>query len=167
MGLEPRIPGERFGLADLVPEGFTQDNLDPRWVPNDTLDPETVQKGVLGGSVAGIYGDLLVGRADDAHRSVGLFQGDAQGISFVGNSAAGSGKLAYFKNGGSYEIDIYETRNATDTDDLVYIAGDSLFTSARGFLTREPGPGWMNEVLALVIKAPTAADPVMWIDLRI
>jgi len=167
VGLQIRHAGTRFGEADLIAEAFTQDNLDQLWVPNDTLDPEKTLKGVLGGSVAGLYGNLIVGRADNDHRAVGLFYGDAQGIPYVGNSAAGSGKLTYMKDGGSYEVDIYETRNASDTEDLIYIPGDSLFTSARGFLTREPGPGWMAEVLAVVTKAPSPSDPVMWLDLRI
>lgn len=167
MGLEIRIAGERFGFADLVPEAFTQDNLSDCFVPNDTLDPETTPKGVLGGSVAGLYGNLLVGKADETHRPVGLFLKDARTIEFIGNSAAGSGKLTYLKNGGSYEVDIYETQCADGSQALIYAPGDSLFSSARGFLSKEPGPGWSEEELALVIKAPTAADPVMWIDLRI
>lgn len=167
MGLQPRIAGERFGLSDLIQEGFTQDNLDSVYPPNDTLDPENTPKGCLPGSVAGIYGDLLVGKADDTHRPVGLFLEGASNVGFTGNTAAGSGKLTFYKNGGSYEIDIYETRNASNSDDLVYRAGDSLYTSSRGFLTQEAGPGWMSEELAVVTKAPSAADPVMWIDLRI
>lgn len=167
MGLQIRIAGERCGLAELVPEGFTQDNLDPQFPPCDALDPETVPKGVLGGSVAGLYGNLLVGRGDATHRAVGLFERDARGDNLVGNSAAGSGKLTYMKGHGSYEIDIYETRTWTDSEDLIYLPGDSLFISMRGFLTRESGPEWCEEVIAVVIKAPTAADPVMWIDLRI
>lgn len=167
MGLEIRVAGERFGYSDLIPEAFTQDNLDDCFVPNDVLDPETTPKGVLGGSVAGLYGDLRVGKADETHRPVGLFLEGAQNVSFVSNSAAGSGKLTYMKGGGSYEVDIYETRNAANSEDLVYVAGDSLYTSARGFLTQEPGPGWMSGVIAVVIKAPSASQPTMWLDLRI
>lgn len=167
MGLEIRCAGIRFGLASLVPEAFTQDNLDPRWSPNDTLDPEITPKGVLGGSVAGVYGDLLVGRADETHRPVGLYEMNAQGINYVGNSAAGSGKLTFMTSGGCYEVDVYETRNATGATDLIYTAGDSLYTSARGFLTNEPGPGWMSREIAAVFKAPSPAEPTMWVMLWI
>lgn len=166
MGFETRIAGQRFGNALLISEAFEYDNQSAEFPPCDALDDST-PKGVLAGTVAGLYGDLLVGRADQDHRAVGLFVENAQNIDYRGHSPLGSGKLTYMKGMGSYEIDVYETRNAGNSEDLVYVAGDSLYTSARGFLTKEQGPGWQAEVLGVVAKAPTAADPIMWVDLRI
>lgn len=167
MGIEVRIEGNRFGIMDLVEDAFTQDNLDHMFPPNDTLNEETTPKGVLGGSVAGLHGDLLAGKADATHRPIGLFLVDAQDFDFVGTSAAGSGKLTVLQGMGIYEVDIYETRNCANSQDLVYSAGDNLFSSERGFLTTEPGAGFLCELIAVCVKAPTTADSTMWLALRI
>lgn len=167
MALEIREAGQRFGISILIPEAFTQNNLDPMYPPNDCLDPNLPSLGVLGGSVAGLYGDLLVGKADASHRPVGLFIEDATGPGLVGNPPAGSGILVYVKGMGTYEVDVFETRSVDRTTELVYVAGDSLYVSSRGFLTKEPTSGYQTEVLGVVVKAPVASNPVMVLDLRI
>jgi len=93
--------------------------------------------GVLGGSVAAINNDgtykACVAAGDQA---MGLFGIDAAGEPFESNRPKDHGKITLI-SGGFHGVDIYETRNEADSSDLAYAAGDLLYCSARGLLTKD------------------------------
>jgi hypothetical protein len=111
-----------------------------------TTLPANVKRGVLGGSVAFIVGDMTVGGApyvgawDDGEklaRPVGLFINDAVGNAFENTPGVASGKAPYIR-GGTVGVKIYETKGAlydSTSGDLEYKAGDKLYASINGLLT--------------------------------
>ena len=63
------------------------------------------------------------------------------------------------------EVDVYETRNAADTLDIVYAVGNLLYCSAQGFLTNEVSTD--ATVIGVITKAPSTASPTIGLDGRI
>ena len=118
-------------------------------VYRSTTLPANVKRGVLGGSVAFIVGDMTVGGAPYSDsfnsedmkfcRPVGLFINDAVGNAFENTPGVASGKAPYIR-GGTVGVKIYETHgylyDGTD-EELVYRAGDKLYASINGLLTKE------------------------------
>lgn len=167
MALTILIRGQLSSIPVLSDDCFTKDNYGV--FPNTTLSVNT-PRGVLGGSVAAVSGglDYTVVPGTDVLRPVGLFVNDAAGAAFENSPAVASGKVAVMKAMASVEVDVYETRNAADTLDLVYTVGDLLYSSAQGFLTNEVS----NEaapatVIGICTKKPTTASPTLGLDERI
>jgi len=96
--------------------------------------------GSLGGQVVMHSGSYEVGVFDDADKApIGLFINDAAGSPFENTPAVGSGKSPFVSGSGSVcEVDIFETFDSAGAA-LVYAAGDLLFGSANGLLTKEVG----------------------------
>ena len=122
---------------------------------------------MLGGSVAAVSAglDYTVVPGTNQLRPVGLFVNDAAGAAFENSPAVASGKVAVMKAMASVEVDVYETRNAADTADLVYAVGDLLYCSAQGLLTKEVSTE--GTVIGVCTKAPTTASPTLGLDMRI
>jgi hypothetical protein len=160
MALRIQYVGHRNTLFSLEEAAFTQDNL-PAGRTNDTLSA-SMPKGVLGGSVAGLKGDLLVGACARADRPLGLFINNAAGNPFENTPAVASEKGPFVHCLGACQVDVYETHD----DDgegaaLEYEAGDLLYSSANGLLTKESSVG--QAAVGVVVKAPSASDP--WLGL--
>lgn len=158
------IRGQLNSIPVLSDDCFTKANYGVH--PNDTLSVNT-PRGVLGGSVAAVSAglDYTVVPGTDTLRPVGLFVNDAAGAAFENSPAVASGKVAVMKAFASGEVDVFETRNAADDDDLVYTVGDKLYSSAQGLLTNEASSE--GTVIAILTKAPSTVSPTLGIDLRI
>lgn len=159
--------GTRNSLFALEADGFTKLNFIPATTVNDLLD-ENTPKGVLGGSVAGIAGNLVVGAAAAAKRPLGIFIKNAAGNPFENSPAVASGIAPFINHLASLRVFVWETHTVAAAPQT-YAPGDLLYASANGLLTKEAsgGTGGHPDVLAIVTKAPTASDLSLGIELRI
>jgi len=99
--------------------------------------------GALGGQVVVHSGSYEVGVMDDPDgvAPIGLFINDAAGSPFENTPAVGSGKSPFVSGSGSVcEVDIFETFSSGGAA-LVYAAGNLLYGSANGLLTKEDAAG--------------------------
>jgi hypothetical protein len=94
--------------------------------------------GQLGGHVVVHTGSYEVGVMTDPDEApIGLFINDAAGSPFENTPAVGSGKSPFVSGSGSVcEVDIFETFDSAG-DLLVYTAGNLLYGSANGLVTKE------------------------------
>jgi hypothetical protein len=130
----------RDTLPVLKTADFTRTNV--KWAAG----PATVALGAdypdgqLGGHVVAHTGSYEVGVFDDRDMApIGLFINDAAGSPFENTPAVGSGKSPFVSGSGSVcEVDIFETFDSAGAP-LVYAAGDLLYGSANGLLTKEAG----------------------------
>lgn len=176
MALKILYRGHNNTYFDLVDGAFTQQNWQPGLV-NDTIDAQT-KNGVLGGSLAGIYGAALIGMADKDHRPLGWYVNDALADPFDNQPAIASGKGVFLNTPGSmFQIDVFETHTiknapaAAAPAALTYAAGDILYCSPRGLATKEvyaadaDGNGNSNNVdtlqVGIVVEPATADRPFM------
>ena len=155
--LKVLVDGVRSSAYKVAAEVFTKDNSASNSARINAYTP----KGVLGGSVAGITGDFEVGPATADSIPVGLFVNDATPNVYDNNAALASGKIAVIRQMATVEVDVYETKDGET--DLTYVAGDKLYASANGLLTKVEG----TELVGICIKAPTGTDPFMGVDLRV
>ena len=164
MSLSILIRGQLDSIPVLSDACFTKANYGNN--TNTTLSVNT-PRGVLGGSVAAVSGglDYTVVPGTDALRPVGLFVNDAAGAAFENSPAVASGKVAVMKAMASVEVDVYETRNAADSDDLDYAVGDKLYCSAWGLLTNEVSSE--ATIIGICTKAPSVSSPTLGLDMRI
>lgn len=165
MALTILIRGHLDAIPVLADECYTKQNYGVG-VANATLSVNT-PRGVLGGSVAAISPgfDYTVFPGNLTRVPVGLFVNDAAGAAFENAPAVASGKVTVMNAMAKVEVDVYETRNAADTLDLVYIQGQSLYCSAQGFLTYENLGD--PTVIGKCTKIPTTASPTLGLDMRI
>ena len=147
------IKSSRFSLSQSA---YSIINYIPGTTQNDTLD-ETVPNGVLSGSVAGIVGDFLSGPCNDSDiQPLGLYIDDALGYTWENKPAIASGKVAILEGvGSSVTIFVYETHLSGTP--LVYAVGNKVYPAASGLLTNESG--FNSNIVAMVIKVPSAASP--------
>jgi hypothetical protein len=166
MSLTILIRGQLNAIPVLSDECFTKANYGANAGGNTTLSVNT-PRGVLGGSVAGISAglDYTVVPCTDVLRPVGLFVNDAAGAAFENSPAVASGKVTVMKAQASVEVDVYETRNAGNTADIVWAVGDLLYSSAQGLLTNEVSSE--GTIIGIVTKAPSTASPTIGLDERI
>jgi len=162
MALRIQYVGHRNSLFSLEEDAFTKVNSLGGDYTNDTLSA-SMPNGVLGGSVAGLKDDLLVGACDRSDRPLGLFINNAAGNPFENTPAVASEKGPFVHCLGACQVDVYET-HTNDGDGAAlaaYAAGDLLYSSANGLLTKEKGASTVE--VGVVVKAPTASDP--WLGL--
>lgn len=159
MALKIQYVGHRNSQFSLEAAAFTLDNF-PAGRVNSTLNAN-LPKGILGGSVAGLKGDLLVGACTTATRPLGLFINNAAGNPYENTPAVASEKGPFVNALGSVMVDVYETVTSTNAP-IAYAAGALLYSSAFGLLTTENVTGSQVPV-GLVVKAPSANDP--WLGL--
>lgn len=158
------LPGDRNSLSTLASSAFTRQNYGAAGMTSARITADSPD-GALGGMVATMSGNYEVDICDGSTEPVGIFLLDAAGSPFENTPAVASGKLTYMSSQGSYETDIYETRNEADSADLVYAVGDLLYCSANGLLTKDSATS--SRVMAIVTKAPTATDPFLGFNSRI
>lgn len=158
------VRGQESAITEASSTCFTKENYGAN--TNTTLSVNT-PRGVLGGSVASVSSGLpyTAVPGTTALEPVGLFLNDAAGAAFENSPGVASGKVSVVKGQASVEVDVYETRNAADSDDLTYEEGDKLYSSAQGFLSNEDA-GTQTEI-GLVTKAPTTASPTLGLDMRL
>lgn len=160
MALRIQYVGHRNSLFSLEEAAFSHDHLASGGT-NDTLSA-SLPKGVLGGSVAGLKDDLLVGACERADRPLGLFINNAAGNPFENTPAVASEKGPFVHCLGACQVDVYETHDDDGAGAaLTYSAGDLLYSSANGLLTKEEGTSTV--AVGVVVKAPSASDP--WLGL--
>lgn len=162
MALRILNPGVRNSLSTLATGAFTRQNYGATGATSTRITADTPD-GALGGMVAKYSGNYEVDISDD-HSVAGVFINDAAGSPFENTPAVASGKNPMMTGQGSYESDLYETRNEADAADLTYTAGASLYVSDFGLLTSE---NTGSIALGVVSKAPSANDPWLGFDLRI
>lgn len=166
--------GTRNTIEALEPAAFTKLNADPtnaQLEHNPTVNA-VAKHGCLAGSVAAVHGNGVIGAgAGPQDASLGLFVNDVAGNAFESSSAASSGKGVFVMGFGTYEVGVFETHSAAGADIwATYHPGSKLFCSANGLLTTVDGiaqPDPTDLVMAIVVKVPTPADPVMRINLRV
>lgn len=165
MALRILIRGQLDSIPVLSDDCFTKANYGANAGGNTTLSVNT-PRGVLGGSVAAVSAglDYTVVPGDETLMPVGLFVNDVAGAAFENSPAVASGKVAVMKAMASVEVDVYETRNATDTGDVAYDVGDYLYSSAQGLLTTE---NTNPIVIGVVTKSPSVASPTLGLDMRL
>ena len=166
MALKVLYRGHNNTYCDLTDEALTQQNWNPTLV-NDTIT-STTKNGVLGGSLAGIHGPALVGKADATHRPMGWFVNDAQGDPFDNSPAVASGKAVFISVPGSmFKINVYETHTEDGLTPLTYDAGDILYASVNGLATKEVAAAGNNVgdvAVGVVIDVPTADNAFLTIS---
>ena len=152
-------PGDRNALPTLASAAFTRQNYGLSGMTSARITSD-VPDGVLGGMVAYMSANYEVGICNASHQPIGIFLNDAAGSPFENTPAVASGKVTVMTAQGSYETDIYETRNEADSADLTYAVGDKLYCSKNGLLTNDTALA-ANTICGIVTKAPTATDPFL------
>ena len=159
MSLKIKNRGVNSSLFKLAPVCYTKTNL-------EAVAGANAPYGVLGGTVAAIggtdgtnaYGDYVVCPGDGTLTAVGLFVTNAEGAPFENSPAVASGKIAIFQKMGSGETDIYAAG-------VTFALGDKLYSDANGYLTNVESAN--KQVIGVVTKVPSAADPFLGFDLAI
>jgi hypothetical protein len=164
MALRILFPGDRNSLSTLAPSAFTRPNYGAAGATSARITADSPD-GALAGMVA-MYSDNYEVDICSNYKPVGLFLNDASGAPFENTPTVASGKLTVMRSMGSFETDVYETRNQANNADLVYTAGNLLYASAFGLLTAEDLSA-LCPAVARISKAPTATDPWLGVDLLI
>jgi len=164
MALRILYPGVRNSLATLAAAAFTRQNFGLAGMSSSRITADTPD-GALGGMVAKYSGNYEVDISNN-YTVAGIFINDAAGSPFENTPAVASGKCPMMTARGSYETDIYETRNELNTLDLAYAAGNKLYVSQFGLITKDT-TGGVDALLGVCSKAPSATDPWLGFDLKI
>lgn len=165
-------------LGDITEAGLTQDNRvgNAQKAANTRLNANT-NDGILAGSVVAVVGEGEIGPcAGDSSstfdKAVGVAVNDALGNAFESSSAVASQKVVYLHGSGSvFKTDIYETNSTDGSSTLTYTAGDKLYPSQNGLLTNVSGMDntdlSYSTLIGICLKAPTASDAYMRVQMRI
>jgi hypothetical protein len=164
MALRILIPGDRNSLSTLAASAFTRQNYGAQGATSARITIDTPD-GALAGMVA-MYSDNYEVDVCSNYKAVGLFLNDASGAPFENTPTVASGKLTVMRSMGSYETDVYETKDEAGAQDLTYTAGDLLYVSDFGLLTSEDLSAKCRPV-ARTTKAPSATDPWLGLDLLV
>ena len=161
--------GWRDSLSTLRESDFTRSNVPGVWV-NSTLESggvPLVASGVLAGQIAWVTDSNEVGSittsdaAVEDHQIKGIFVLDVASSPFENQPALGSGKVAVLSGRCVVEVDVYETHSEALAAQT-YAAGDPLYASNRGLLTKVavdsaqvtiPAPG-NSKIIGVVRTAP-------------
>lgn len=180
----------RNSVGALAADAFTQTN--PVVYTSANLKSTTLANitkvGVLGGTVAftrpqagnNVIGGPVV-NAGPAFlagiRPLGIFLNDAVGNAYENTPGVASGRGPYVTGSGScIGVTLYETQILTGGsagNALTYSAGDLLYASANGLLTKtaadsyETLQGGTPTIMGIVKAAPDANTPMLVLDLRV
>lgn len=115
--------------------------------------------GVLGGTVAALSSNssYTVVPGDGSALAVGLFVNNAAGNPFDNAPAVASNKIAIAQKMASVEVDVYA--------DVTFELGDKLYSDANGYLTNVASNN--AQVIGIVTKLPTTADPFLGLEMTI
>lgn len=166
MTLKIHYAGHPDAICTLSAAAFTRQNYGnlPGGRTCDRITADTPD-GALGGMVAKISDSDEVDIYDRDNAIVGIFLNNANDAAFENTPAIASGKLTYMHSMGTYSTDLYETVNEDGTNfAAAYAAGDSLYASNFGLLTKEDTG---TIVLGIVVKAPAVNDPWLRFNLRV
>ena len=163
MALRILYPGDRNALSTLAAGAFTRANYGATGMTSTRITADSPD-GVLGGMIAK-YSDNYEVDICNTEVPVGIFLNDAAGAPFENTPAVASGKVTMMTSQGTYESDIYETRNEADSADLTYAVGDLLYCSKNGLITKDNSTN--ATVIGNVSKAPTATDPWLGFNSKI
>ena len=164
MALRILYPGDRNTLSTLASSAFTRQNYGAVGMTSTRITAD-YPDGALGGMIAMYSGNYEVTISDGTKQPAGIFINDAAGSPFENTPAVASGKCPMVMSMGSYETDLYETRNEANALDLTYAVGDPQYTSKNGLLTKDSATSTV--IVAIVAKAPTATDPFLGFNNRI
>lgn len=156
MALRILYPGDRNALSTLASGAFNRKNFGAAGMTSSRITVDTPD-GALGGMVAKYSDNYEVDVCGASAQPVGIFLNDAASAPFENTPAVASGKITVMTSMGSYETDIYETRDEADAADLVYAVEDSLYCSKNGLLTKDNSTSTV--VVAVVASAPTSNNP--------
>lgn len=171
-------------LKELEAAAFTVVNY--QGTPNSLLSVTTnltltsdTKQGVLGGSIAAMKGNYLVGQCTPLLVPCGFFVSDAIPDNFVNAPAVASNKIGVTKFGGEFEIDIFETHSCYTpfaSQLAAYTVGTSLYCSPFGLLTTQlpstvhlnygttGASGAQNIAVAAVTWQPTTTNLILGVD---
>jgi len=164
MSLRILLPGDRNSLSTLASGSFVRTNYGLAGMTSTRITADTPD-GALGGMIAMYSGNYEVSISDGTKQPAGFFINDAAGSPFENTPAVASGKSPFMTSMGSYETEIYETRNEANAADLTYAVGDPLYTSKNGLITKDNATSAV--VVGIVSKAPTATDPFIGFNSKI
>ena len=172
--------GVRNTLGQLTADAFTQTNP-----PIETANAgristsagmQTNVLGVLSGSIAftrpdegvNFHGGPSVRAAATAERVLGIFINTASGNAFENQPGVASNRGPYVSAQGSYANSLYETNETGRDIALTYGAGDALFASVNGYLTKETNERAADQTEIAVLKiAPDSNSDELVYDQRI
>jgi hypothetical protein len=165
-------------IGAITAAGLTQDNHAGNVQKANNARTLGAPLGILAGSVVAVAGNLSIGPcAGDSSTTfdmaVGIAVNNAVGNPYESSSAVASGKAVYAHGTGTvFNTDIYETKATDGTANLSYTAGDKLYASRNGLLTKITGLDNTNltysTLIGICLKAPTpGSDPYMAVQLRI
>jgi len=188
----------RNSVGLLTPDAFTQANPPVVTDYKSTTLANITKVGVLGGTVAftrpdygnGFHGGPVApgGSYLEGLRPLGIFLNDAIGNAFENTPGVASGRGPYVNGSGScVGLSVYETKalfsgssgswpSYTAGDALTYAAGDIVYASANGLVTKVPtdsyefrANSWPVNVtkLGVVKVAPDANSSLLIIDLYV
>ena len=165
MSLKIHYAGHNDAIPTLASGAYTRQNFGnmPGSRTSTRITADTPD-GALGGMVAKISGNDEVDIYDGSDTIVGVFLNNSSDAAFENTPAVASGKLTVVHCQGTYSTDIYETQTEAGGALAAYAAGDLLYASNFGLLTKE-NTGTI--CLGVCVKAPTANDPWLRFNLRI
>jgi hypothetical protein len=152
-------------FMNLTDAGLTTDNVNisTQSQANTRLGADT-PKGIL--QVGSVDGTVVRAVGTSATAAlVGVAINNAVGYPFESSSGVASGKAPYIHGSGTvFATDLYETVSAALAP-LAYAAGNVLFASQNGLLTKETMTN--TTVVGIVLRAPSTSDPFMVVQMRI
>lgn len=154
-------------LLNITSDGLTASNTTYNSSASDVRITSDTPNGIIAGMCvkAGSTNGTAV-KADGSDHVLGVALNNAVGYPFESISGVASGKIPYLQGSGSvFSTDVYEVYTSASAAQT-YAAGDKLYCSANGLLTKEAGIGDSVEV-GICINAPTSTDPFMVVQMTI
>lgn len=174
----------RNSVGLLTPDAFTQSNPAKDATYKSSTLAGITKTGVLGGTVAftrpdyanGYHGGPNTASYVAGCQPLGVFLNDAVGNAFENTPGVASGRGPYVCGSGTtVGLSVYESKNQSSGAALTYAAGDKVYGSINGLITKvstdayeynvagNPAP----TVLGVVKVAPDANSSLLVIDLRV
>ena len=152
-------------LMNLVDTGLTATNTCYNPTASDVRITSDTPNGILAGMVLECGStNGTVQKFDATGEPVGIAINNAVGYPYESMSGVGSGKVPYIHGSGTvFSTDLYEVYTSGSVSQ-VYTAGDKLYSSVNGLITRESGLG-SGVQIGICVIAPSSTDPFMAVQL--
>lgn len=166
--------GVSDGLSNLRAGDFTSSNARVAGWDNSLITSSTPD-GALSGHVACVTADDEVGVCRDADiaanqgiRILGMFKLNVATDPFENQPALGSGKLAFVTGDSTIALDLYETHDDATNSAQTYAAGDRLYVSKNGMLTKVAADALTNFTtnVGVVRKAAAAGSTTITVQVK-